>query len=228
MGEHIEKLVRLQSPDVVELSLLERVRGYDKKVDGKTVHVSAHTRKGDGKSPVEKGKAVFTNSHGVDTSDIHWQDKIKIHPSGHKDITASVWDDWEEKHHQLKPEVVQDALKRTEKYVVDSVTHSHVHVREAVRGGSGRTFKVPLEHVSEVHPDVPFGQKKLSKEDFAKRAKNAEANRSKFSGERVAALEKATGVGVDADAHREKEIVAQMEKLQQELDELRKKRGGKS
>lgn len=94
MGEYIDRLTAAQ---LLELSALERVKSYTRKVHGKPVQVSAHTRHGDGSGKAtagryvdngkqfQKGKEVFTNSHGVDIASLASGDEVTLDPK------AVVW-----------------------------------------------------------------------------------------------------------------------------------------
>lgn len=59
MGEYFDKVKAQYDPDVVELSALERVKSYTRRVNGKEVHVSEHGRRGDGPSHRADFRSMF-------------------------------------------------------------------------------------------------------------------------------------------------------------------------
>lgn len=214
MGEHLDRLTRLQQPDpLLALSLMERVRGYDKTVKGKKVHVSEHTRDGSGKAHAgefkvfAKGKEVFTNKHNVDTADIHAGDTVSVD----KEFLKSM-DLRGDQNNPLLAEVFEVLSYRSDTPYLKGLNK---------KGDFVGLYHVPPEHITKVKPSA-----RLKGEA---RTNQTERNRKSLSETKIKKLEAESGVG-DAEQSKDEARLSEIDKLISKLHKERAeimKRSGK-
>jgi hypothetical protein len=219
MGEALDKLVAAQQTELLELSALERVKSYRRKVNGREVQVSAHTRKGDGPGKAEEGKyatseralasvkSSFVNKHGVDIVALHKDDEVSLAPG-----------DW---FTPWEPEMYADSktwnksLLKNKWRVIDwhgDQSGDMVTVRLITDGVTPPVIKVPAESITKV-------LKKDKSVNADQRDALTEARRKKWNEARIADLE-ASELGDSVDA-RISEIDKLIAKLEKERSQLR-------